>query len=170
MPRLTHPSFLSLFLPGYQEVDIFTEIRGGQPDFDAVFGGQHGQTQPKPLLAMGNGLGGMLEPMAVGAHAAQQTTFPPEAQPTGLSGIDVESSLTKAAENLSELLRAVELVSLSLSLSGAWVVCQRSSLMRVLSCVHEKAKNGDLPSILTVGCVRDGTENRSCMRALPDVL
>ena len=86
-------------------MDLFTEIRGGQPDFDAVFG-QHAQPQPKPptAVAMGNGLGGMLQPMAVGVHAAQQTTMSPQPLPVGLGTTDVESSLTKAAENLSKCL------------------------------------------------------------------
>ena len=105
-------------------MDIFTEIRGGQPDFDAVFG-QHGQpvsqTRPKPPLPIGNGLGGILEPTAVGAHAAKQSSLPPPPQPVGLGGIDVESSLTKAAENLSEFLGGgvAELVSPSVSFPGS---------------------------------------------------
>lgn len=108
---------------GYQEVDIFTEIRGGQPDFDAVFG-QHGQpvsqTRPKPPLPIGNGLGGILEPTAVGAHAAKQSSLPPPPQPVGLGGIDVESSLTKAAENLTMELGRTGRTGLTVKTEHQW--------------------------------------------------
>ena len=80
---------------GYQEVDLFQEIRGGQPDFDSVFGSTSGQ----PKAPMGNSsMGEILQPMALGP-LAQQPTSKPEAK--GLTS-DVESSLVRAAENLSE--------------------------------------------------------------------
>jgi hypothetical protein len=91
---------------GYQEVDLFTEIRGKpQPDFDSVFGGGSSSSvmgvQSGPLGAtplMGGG-GGLLTPEAVGAHASLKQT-PGGQVVSGLTS-DVESSLVRAAENLS---------------------------------------------------------------------
>lgn len=89
---------------GYQEVDLFTEIRGKpQPDFDSVFGSSgptpssssaavHLQgTASKPLMG-----GDLLTPEAVGPHASMQHV--PQAT-TGLTK-DVNTSLVRAAENL----------------------------------------------------------------------
>ena len=81
---------------GYQEVDLFQEIRGGQPDFDSVFGSTSGhQRMPVGHSTMGE----ILLPTATGPLATQQTMSKPEAK--GLTS-DVESSLVRAAENLSE--------------------------------------------------------------------
>ena len=88
-------------------MDLFTEIRGKpQPDFDSVFGGGSSSSvmgvQSGPLGAtplMGGG-GGLLTPEAVGAHASLKQT-PGGQVVSGLTS-DVESSLVRAAENLSE--------------------------------------------------------------------
>lgn len=83
---------------GYQEVDLFTEIRGKpQPDFDSVFGGPSKSLAPqgspsKPLMG-----GDLLTPEAVGAHANIQ----PSPQATVGLTTDVDSSLVRAAENLT---------------------------------------------------------------------
>ena len=78
-------------------MDLFQEIRGGQPDFDSVFGQNQSSLQkPQPQLG---GMGEILQPTAVSPLAAQQTTSQPEVK--GLTS-DVESSLVRAAENLSE--------------------------------------------------------------------
>jgi hypothetical protein len=97
---------------GYQEVDLFSEIRGKpQPDFDSVFGGSGVPSSSsssssaaaalrgspsRPL--MGGGGGHLLTPEAVGAHASLQHTLSPQA--AGLTK-DVDSSLVQAAENLT---------------------------------------------------------------------
>ena len=86
---------------GYEEVDLFSEIRGKpQPDFDSVFGKSgapfSSAVQSSPSnLAMG---GDLLTPEAVGEHAKLQQE--PSQSLTGLTS-DVESSLALAAENLS---------------------------------------------------------------------
>ena len=78
-------------------MDLFQEIRGGQPDFDSVFGQNQSSLQkPQPQLG---GMGEILQPIAVSPLAAQQMTSQPEVK--GLTS-DVESSLVRAAENLSE--------------------------------------------------------------------
>ncbi|XP_064404665.1 phosphatidylinositol-binding clathrin assembly protein-like isoform X2 [Halichondria panicea] len=81
----------------YQEVDLFTEIRGseGRTSFDAVF-------SSNPLLpSQGSNEwdGGILRPQAAGPLASQELLEPVKSTP-GL-GEDVESSLAMAAANLS---------------------------------------------------------------------
>ena len=91
---------------GYQEVDLFSEIRG--VNFDNVFGSTE-QKQPSSSVAspFANStpqmsaaapplMGGILQPQAVGPLASQA----PQLQPQRLTQ-DVESSLVRAAENLS---------------------------------------------------------------------
>ena len=90
--------------PGYQEVDLFSEIRGKpQPDFDSVFGSSGvpvtssapavQDIPAKPLMG-----GDLLTPVAVGVHANMQRSQSPLHDP-GLTS-DVDSSLVRAAENL----------------------------------------------------------------------
>ena len=91
---------------GYQEVDLFSEIRG--VNFDNVFGSTNQQQQPPssaPQVANSSPqipanappmMGGILQPQAVGPLATQPT----QPQPQRLTK-DVESSLARAAENLS---------------------------------------------------------------------
>ena len=101
-------SIVSLSLPGYQEVDLFSEIRG--VNFDNVFGKsepQQQQQQQAPSFGGGNPAtqqphpslmgGGILTPQAVGPLASQSVMQP---QPQRLTK-DVDSSLARAAENLS---------------------------------------------------------------------
>ena len=76
-------------------MDLFTEIRGRQPDFDAVFGGGSSSS----VRLHGSNLGDILQPTAVGAHASLSAGT--HTRDTRLT-TDVESSLAKAAENLSE--------------------------------------------------------------------
>ena len=96
----------TIFFPssGYQEVDLFSEIRG--VNFDNVFGNS-GQQQQQPSFLFANSspqhptsvpplMGGILQPQAVGPLATQQM----QPQPQRLTK-DVESSLARAAENLS---------------------------------------------------------------------
>ena len=88
-------------------MDLFSEIRGKpQPDFDSVFGSgsspsvmgvQSGPPGTTPLMGGG---GGLLTPEAVGAHASVKQ-MPGGQVVSGLT-TDVESSLVRAAENLSE--------------------------------------------------------------------
>jgi hypothetical protein len=91
----------SLFLASsYQEVDLFSEIRG--PDFNAAFGNK------APSSSAGSGgtnislnqytMGDILTPQAVGQHA----TVKEDVMPKGLT-TDVDSSLAMAAANLSML-------------------------------------------------------------------
>ena len=86
---------------GYQEVDLFSEIRL-QPDFDNVFGGQQ-QVSNSSLVkpaSVGTGqftMGGVLQPVAVGPLASKELVSP---QPVKLTK-DVDSSLERAAANLS---------------------------------------------------------------------
>ncbi len=88
-------------------MDLFSEIRG--PDFNSVFGS--GSTQ-KPSTTGGGGVslnhytmgGDILTPQAVGPHATTE-----EQQPRGspqLVGLtsDVDSSLARAAANLSKFI------------------------------------------------------------------
>lgn len=95
-------------LPGYQEVDLFSEIRG--VNFDNVFGSSEPQQQQQappfggtpasqnPAGVHPSMMGGsILTPQAVGPLASQSMTQP---QPQRLTK-DVESSLARAAENLS---------------------------------------------------------------------
>lgn len=98
----------TIFLPppGYQEVDLFSEIRG--VNFDNVFGsmGQQQQASPSsslfansyPQQATGGPpmIGDILLPQAVGPLASRQMQL----QPQRLTK-DVDSSLARAAENLS---------------------------------------------------------------------
>ena len=85
--------------PGYQEVDLFSEIRGKpQPDFDSVFGSSgvpvtSSAPAAKPLMG-----GDLLTPVAVGVHKNMQRSQSPLLEP-GLTS-DVDSSLVRAAENL----------------------------------------------------------------------
>lgn len=101
----TFTSTSSAWSSGYQEVDLFSEIRGKpQPDFDSVFGASsssstvksaaHG-TPSRPLMG-----GDLLTPEAVGPHATVKQT---EGQGPGGSILtrDVDSSLVRAAETLS---------------------------------------------------------------------
>ena len=122
--------FLSSLL-GYQEVDLFSEIRG--VNFDNVFGSSEPQKQQQPQQGgpytssaspfggnqnpatggapptmMG---GGILTPQAVGPLASQLTT-----QPQRLTK-DVDSSLVRAAENLS---MSTSITSSSSYFSSAW--------------------------------------------------
>lgn len=98
------------FLPGYQEVDLFSEIRG--VNFDNVFGSSEPQKQQQQQAPPFGGNpapqnpagvypsmmgGGILTPQAVGPLASQQMMQP---QPQRLTK-DVDSSLARAAENLS---------------------------------------------------------------------
>ena len=95
------PPCSNVYVTGYQEVDLFTEIRGKpQPDFDSVFGSSGGPQGPTPPQGSPSKslLGGeILTPEAVGVHASMQHSQP--AENTGLT-TDVESSLARAAENL----------------------------------------------------------------------
>ena len=95
--------------PGYQEVDLFSEIRG--VNFDNVFGSSEPQQQRQQAPAFGGNpvpqqsasvhpslMGGdILMPQAVGPLASQSMMQP---QPQRLTK-DVDSSLARAAENLS---------------------------------------------------------------------
>lgn len=101
---------------GYQEVDLFSEIRG--PDFDSVFGQQQlPQMQPQSQVASssfaGGGaalvqstpptstaafLGDVLQPMAVGPPAPAMLLK--EGPALSVLTSDVESSLARAAANL----------------------------------------------------------------------
>ena len=94
---------------GYQEVDLFSEIRGRpQPDFDSVFGGSGGPPASSMGVVQGTTStqsvmgGGVLTPEAVGPHASLQQSAGAQGAP-GLT-TDVESSLVRAAENLCECL------------------------------------------------------------------
>lgn len=94
---------------GYQEVDLFSEIRG--VNFDNVFGSSEPQQQRQQAPAFGGNpvpqqsasvhpslMGGdILMPQAVGPLASQSMMQP---QPQRLTK-DVDSSLARAAENLS---------------------------------------------------------------------
>ena len=87
------------YYTGYQEVDLFTEIRGKpQPDFDSVFGSTTASQGIRSKSLMG---GGILTPEAVGVHASMQPSFNSSQDVSGLT-TDVESSLARAAENLCE--------------------------------------------------------------------
>jgi hypothetical protein len=101
-------NYCFLPLPGYQEVDLFSEIRG--VNFDNVFGSSEPQQQQRAPAFGGNPApqqqtgvapslmgGGILTPQAVGPLASQSTMQP---QPKKLTK-DVDSSLVRAAENLS---------------------------------------------------------------------
>ena len=105
-------------IPGYQEVDLFSEIRG--PDFDSVFGQQQlPQMQPQSQVASssfaGGGaalvqstpptstaafLGDVLQPMAVGPPAPAMLLK--EGPALSVLTSDVESSLARAAANLGQ--------------------------------------------------------------------
>ncbi len=76
-------------------MDLFTEIRGsgGRTSFDAVF------SSPMPSQGPNEWDGGILRPQAAGPLVSQELLEPVKATP-GL-GEDVESSLVKAAANLS---------------------------------------------------------------------
>jgi hypothetical protein len=88
---------------GYQEVDLFSEIRGKpQPDFDSVFGSSSVPSATSSLAVHSSPsrpvMGGvLLTPEAVGVHATMQLS------PQHMAGLtsDVDSSLVRAAENLS---------------------------------------------------------------------
>lgn len=90
---------------GYQEVDLFSEIRG--VNFDNVFGDTQQQQQPSSSAFANSSpqnpagappmMGGILQPQAVGPLASESTLKP---QPQRLTK-DVDSSLARAAENLS---------------------------------------------------------------------
>ena len=86
---------------GYQEIDLFSEIRGKpQPDFDSVFGSSGGpqgptlsQENPKPPLGWE-----IFTPEAEGIHANMQQSQ--HAQGTTGFITDIESNLAQAPENL----------------------------------------------------------------------
>ena len=82
----------------YQEVDLFTEIRGksdNKTNFDVVF-----SSPSQPNQSGGdNWGGGILQPQAVGPLASQELLQP--TKPTTGLAEDVESSLAVAAANLS---------------------------------------------------------------------
>lgn len=88
-------------------MDLFTEIRGGggQPDFDAVFGGKpspsSSSSRPAATSALRSGMGEMLVPVAASPLASSTDPALSSSPGQGLTS-DVESSLVKAAENLSE--------------------------------------------------------------------
>ena len=108
LPTCSLPVHTSHLPSGYQEVDLFSEIRG--VNFDNVFGSAGGQPQTSSAAAaspFANSspqksttapplMGGILQPQAVGPLASSMT--PP--QPQRLTK-DVDSSLARAAENLS---------------------------------------------------------------------
>ena len=112
---LLNDLFYAAVQSSYQEVDLFKELRGG-PNFDSVFGQSSSpqnsfpapaSTAPPPSANSSGGLlpaamGDMLTPQAVGIQAeiaAQEKKM--DQQPLGLT-TDVESSLARAAANLSE--------------------------------------------------------------------
>ena len=94
-----------LAISSYQEVDLFSEIRG--PDFNTVFGSNQPATSGAAAATSGTAgvgvslnqytMGDILTPQAVGPHAQQQPT---STAPKGLTS-DVDSSLAAAAANLS---------------------------------------------------------------------
>ena len=100
---------LLLAVSSYQEVDLFSEIRG--PDFDSVFGNKSGAQLPNSsaggISLNQYTMGDILTPQAVGPHAQK------EQQKTKSSGLtlDVDSSLAFAAANLSMLFKGPHTLS-----------------------------------------------------------
>lgn len=111
---------------GYQEVDLFTEIRGKpQPDFDSVFGGLGGAKSSMATVQSSPSrppVGGyLLTPEAVGVHANMKQ--PMIQVPPGLTQ-DVDTSLVMAAENLCEsCIKLHVLVNIVLSCMFSCALC-----------------------------------------------
>lgn len=106
LPPPSHSTLYDTAISSYQEVDLFSEIRG--PDFNSVFGSNNPNVQ-QPSTSGGRTtgvslnqytMGGILTPQAVGTHAQQVQHQQPAK--VGLTS-DVDSSLALAAANLSML-------------------------------------------------------------------
>lgn len=108
----------------YQEVDLFTEIRGSGANFDAVFGSTVEATHPAPQPATSMnqfGMGQILQPQAAGPLASQ---YPATSQTPRLTK-DVDSSLANAAANLS-MSKSTSSISSASSLTSPWQLSPNS--------------------------------------------
>lgn len=102
----------------YQEVDLFTEIRGSGANFDAVFGSSETSIPPtsQSITPMRFGIGDILQPEAAGPLASQPAKSPASPRLTN----DVDSSLQKAAANLSMSPSTSSISSASSLTSSPW--------------------------------------------------